>query len=332
MPESQPRIGVRINREVPGAKLPALARQAERAGLDEMWVVEDCFYAGGIATAATALAATETIKVGIGVLPTVARNPAIAAMEIGALAELYPARLIPGFGHGVASWMRQIGAYPASPLATMEETLTAARRLLAGERVSMRGKYVRLDEVELDFPPAVPPPLLAGVRGPKSLALSGAAADGTVLAEPAPPEYVRAARREIELGRARPGAPGRHSVVTYNWLALDEDPQRARQRMAVAIGEELSRNEEAQLRPLPFADELLAVIDESATPAELASRIRPEWIDRLSVSGDLDRCVDQVRRLHAAGSESVVLVPLVSEPVEESIAAAGKIATVLSRE
>ena len=116
-------VGVRINREQPPSRLIELAKQAEDAGLDEVWLVEDCFWAAGIATVATALAVTSTIKVGIGVLPAVARNPAIAAMELAALAELHPDRLIAGFGHGVASWMRQIGAYPESPLAALEETL-----------------------------------------------------------------------------------------------------------------------------------------------------------------------------------------------------------------
>ncbi|HJQ45779.1 MAG TPA: hypothetical protein VJT49_10085 [Amycolatopsis sp.] len=49
----------------------------------------------------------------------------------------------------------------------------------------------------------------------------------------------------------------------------------------------------------------------------------------LSVSGDLDRCAEQVRRLHAAGSDSVVSLPLVAEPAEEAIAAAGRIAAEL---
>nr|BFF04590.1 hypothetical protein GCM10020241_62650 [Streptoalloteichus tenebrarius] len=173
MPETTSRVAVRIPRELPAARLTGLARQAEEAGLDEVWVVEDCFYAGGVATAATVLAATRTVTVGIGVLPVVARNPAIAAMELAALAALHPGRLVAAFGHGVASWMRQIGAYPSSPLAALEETLVAVRRLLAGERVSMAGRHVHLDEVELEFPPAMAPPVLAGVRRPKSLAVSG---------------------------------------------------------------------------------------------------------------------------------------------------------------
>jgi 5,10-methylenetetrahydromethanopterin reductase len=325
------RIGVRISRELPIARVASLARRAEQAGLDEVWVVEDCFYAGGMATAAVVLAATDTIAVGIGILPVVARNPAIAAMELAALAELHPGRLITGFGHGVESWMRQIGAYPASPLAALEETLRAVRALLAGERVSMTGRQVRLDEVELEFPPAVVPPLLAGVRGPKSLAVSGAVADGTILAEPAAPDYVRSARAAIDTGRTDPTAPATHSVVTYNWFALDEDADRARERVRPAVVATIKPSTKAHLRPLPFGAELLAMVDAGLTEAELASRLRPEWIDQLSVSGDLDGCVASVRRLHAAGCDSVVLLPVPGEPEEAAFAAAGELAAALGR-
>ncbi|MFB9682929.1 LLM class flavin-dependent oxidoreductase [Amycolatopsis plumensis] len=307
-------VGVRINREQPPAKLRDLARQAEDAGVDELWLVEDCFWAAGIATVATALAVTSTIKVGIGVLPAVARNPAIAAMEVAALAELHPDRLIAGFGHGVASWMRQIGAYPASPLAALEETLVAVRRLLAGERVSMDGRHVHLDEVELVFPPSSPPPLLAGVRRPKSLAIAGAAADGTILAEPAAPEYVRTALAGI-------AATGPHALVTYNWLALGD-----RERARMTVAESLTPGSRVQVEGLPFAAELLALLDSASTVDELAAGLRPEWIDRLAICGDLDTCAAAVRALHEAGSGSVVLLPLPEESPEKAIEDAARVA------
>ena len=317
-------VGVRINREQPPARLVELARQAEDAGLDEVWLVEDCFWAAGIATVATALAVTSTIKVGIGVLPAVARNPAIAAMELAALAELHPGRLIGGLGHGVASWMRQIGAYPASPLAALEETLVAVRRLLAGDRVSVTGRHVDLDEVELVFPPASVPPVLAGVRRPKSLAVAGSSADGTILAEPSPPEFVRTALAGIAVGRASEGAPPHHALVTYNWLALG-DPSRAR----LTVAESLTPGARVQVEGLPFAAELLALVDSASTVDELAAGLRPEWVERLAICGDLDQCVASVRALHDAGSGSVVLLPLPEEPPERGIEDAGRVAAAL---
>jgi alkanesulfonate monooxygenase SsuD/methylene tetrahydromethanopterin reductase-like flavin-dependent oxidoreductase (luciferase family) len=317
-------VGVRINREQPPARLVELARQAEDAGLDEVWLVEDCFWAAGIATVATALAVTSTIKVGIGVLPAVARNPAIAAMELAALAELHPGRLIGGLGHGVASWMRQIGAYPASPLAALEETLVAVRRLLAGDRVSVTGRHVDLDEVELVFPPASVPPVLAGVRRPKSLAVAGSSADGTILAEPSPPEFVRTALAGIAVGRASEGAPPHHALVTYNWLALG-DPSRAR----LTVAESLTPGSRVQVEGLPFAAELLALVDSASTVDELAAGLRPEWVERLAICGELDQCVASVRALHDAGSGSVVLLPLPEEPPERGIEDAGRVAAAL---
>ncbi|AGM03916.1 LLM class flavin-dependent oxidoreductase [Amycolatopsis keratiniphila] len=315
------RLGVRIPRELPAARLKSLAQRAEQEGLDEVWIVEDCFYAGGIATASAVLAATEKITLGIGIMPAVARNPAIAAMEIAAMAELYPGRLIAGFGHGVPSWMRQIDAWPKSALAAFEETLTVIRRLLAGERVSFEGKHVRLDEVELEFPPALPPKLVAGVRGPKSLAAAGRVADGTLLAEPATPEYVRATRDLI-------GVEG-HSIAAYNWLALDADQDRARERARSDVASAIGPNSGPALEPLDFGAELLAEVKAATDRQDLARRLRPEWIDRLSISGPLDRCVEQIRALYAAGTESVILLPLLGEPEEESFAAAGRIASAL---
>ncbi|WP_410587749.1 LLM class flavin-dependent oxidoreductase [Amycolatopsis sp. lyj-23] len=307
-------VGVRINREQPPAKLVDLARQAEAAGLDELWLVEDCFWAAGIATVATALAVTSTIKVGIGVLPAVARNPAIAAMELAALAELHPGRLIGGIGHGVASWMRQIGAYPQSPVAALDETLVAVRRLLAGERVSLDGRHVHLDEVELVFPPKTVPPVLAGVRRPKSLAVAGSSADGTILAEPSPPEFVRTALAGI-------AATGPHAVVTYNWLALGD-----RERARTTVAESLTPGSRVQVEGLPFAAELLALMDSTSTVDELAAGLRPEWIDRLAICGDLGTCAAAVRSLHETGSGSVVLLPLPEEPPERGIEDAGRVA------
>ena len=42
-------------------------------------------------------------------MPAVVRNAAVAAMELAAVAWYFPGPLLPGFGHGVPAWMRQIG-------------------------------------------------------------------------------------------------------------------------------------------------------------------------------------------------------------------------------
>lgn len=164
--------GLCFHRDEPAASVVARARAAEDQGFDEFWVIEDCFFTAGPTLAAAALTATETTVVGIGIMPVVARNAAVTAMEIATLAGLAPGRLHAGLGHGVQSWMAQMNALAKSPLTALEETFVALQRLLNGEEVSTEGRYVNLDQVKLDQPPAIKPLLSAGVRGPKSLEVS----------------------------------------------------------------------------------------------------------------------------------------------------------------
>src|SRR3954471_6058550 len=175
------RIGFAFVPTLPPERLAEVAAAAETAGLDELWVWEDCFKESGIASAAVALARTSSITVGIGLLPAPLRNVALTAMELATLERMAPGRLIAGVGHGVQEWMQQVGARVASPLTLLEEYASALRRLLAGDRVSVEGRYVRLREVALDWPPATPPPLMLGGLGPRSLALAARLGDGNLL-------------------------------------------------------------------------------------------------------------------------------------------------------
>jgi alkanesulfonate monooxygenase SsuD/methylene tetrahydromethanopterin reductase-like flavin-dependent oxidoreductase (luciferase family) len=92
------RLGVIFSAGRPSEELAGIAAAPEAAGLDELWLWEDCFLAGGIAASATALAATEPITDGLGVMPAVFRNAVACAMEIATLARLHPGRLVAGPG------------------------------------------------------------------------------------------------------------------------------------------------------------------------------------------------------------------------------------------
>lgn len=183
-----------IDRDLPPEQLVALSRAAEALGADDVWVVEDIGWGGGIASAATVLATTSRVRVAVGILPAPLRNPVLAAMEIATLGRLYPGRFAAGIGHGVQDWMRQVGAAVPSPLALLEETFTVLRRLLSGERVTFAGRAVSVDDVALVHPPISSVALLAGVTGPKSLDLAGRVADGVVLIEGSGADEIRDAR------------------------------------------------------------------------------------------------------------------------------------------
>ena len=208
-------LAVVIRPTLPPEMLVEQAQAAEAAGAAELWLWEDCFYTGGIAATAAVLAATTHVKVGIGILPAPVRNAAFTAMELATLARLHPGRLHAGLGHGVDEWMRQVGAKPASQLTLLEEVTVAVRALLRGETVTTEGRYVRLRGVALNHPPAEPPLISLGVRGPKSLRLSGRCADGTVLDASVTPDGVAAARAAIREGQGDSGVGEAHRITVF---------------------------------------------------------------------------------------------------------------------
>lgn len=213
-------VGAMIVRTIPPGNLPGHARSIA-PGFDELWIVEDLPFAGGISQVMAVLDATAGVGggmgpvVGHGIAPAPFRNPAALAMEWATVAELHPGRFAGGIGHGVGSWMAQIGESVGSQLALLEETIDAVQRLLCGARVSIDGRYVHLDDVELVFPPGRPPLVSAGVLGPKSLTLSGRVAGGTILPEGQGPAEIEAARARIDDGRNAAGRSGHHRLTVF---------------------------------------------------------------------------------------------------------------------
>jgi alkanesulfonate monooxygenase SsuD/methylene tetrahydromethanopterin reductase-like flavin-dependent oxidoreductase (luciferase family) len=121
-----PSLGVCFPREFSPVDLVPSARAVERAGAEDLLLIEDCFFTTGPSLAAAALVGTERIQVGLGILPAVVRNPAIVAMELATLAALGPGRVIGGIGHGVQEWMGQIWARQPSPLTALAKALDAS--------------------------------------------------------------------------------------------------------------------------------------------------------------------------------------------------------------
>ena len=272
----------------------------------------------GIAPAAIALANTHSLRVGLGIMPAVARNPVFTAMEVAVLARTYPQRFLPGIGHGVAGWMRQIGAFPGSQLAALEEITSAVSRLLAGERFSFSGQEIELDDVALVFPPDKAPPLSLGVRGPKSLALSGRVGGGTILAEFSSPAYVKWARTQISSGQAEAGRSGDHRLTVFALTELAATAPAARQRLRPFVAEALaSSHTDSQIEPLGFLP-ALRKLRAAGDAMHLQAEISDGWIDKLTLAGTPGDIQAGIADLFDAGADSVVLVPLPDREIGEA--------------
>lgn len=210
-----PLISLILSPDTPPERLVALAQEAERLELPEIWLWEDCFAQSGVAPAAAILAATRRLRVGIGLMPVPLRNVALTAMELATIARMFPGRLLPGIGHGVLDWMGQAGVRAASPLTLLREQATALRALLAGEEVTVSGRYVQLDRVRLRWPAEPAPPLFIGGEGLKTLALAGELGDGVILTGQLPPETTQNSVRTALSARAGAGLERPCEIVQF---------------------------------------------------------------------------------------------------------------------
>ena len=269
-------LGAVFRPQLPVERLRDVARAADEAGLAELWLWEDCFFDGGIAAAAAALAWTSRLRVGVGVLPVPLRAVSLAAMEAASLHRMFPDRFLFAVGHGAQDWMGQAGVRVDSPMTLLREYLTALRSLLAGETVTMQGRYLKLTEVALDRPPATPLPTFTAARGPRTLRLAGSHADGSVLDASARPDTVRRARELIDTGRAEAGRTDGHRIVVYLHAATGPDA-------TARVHAELERWDEPML---------------------------PEYADEVTT----ETVVAAVRNLAEAGADAVILQHTTEEP------------------
>lgn len=163
-----------------------LAVAADRLGYDIVWVPE-AYGGDAVSTLASIAAVTEHIGIGSGVLQIPARTPAMTAMTAASLDALSRGRFRLGLGvsgpqvsegwHGVAF---------GDPLGRTSEYVRIVRDALGRRKVTANGRHFTLPlpggsgkalVLALETQRPTVPIYLAAV-GPKSIALTGAIADG----------------------------------------------------------------------------------------------------------------------------------------------------------
>ena len=305
-------VGVMLPLDLPAGEVLEFAQTAESLGFDQLWVVEDLGFRGGVAQAAAVLAATKTITVGIGILPAGARNAAFAAMELATLAQLFPGRIIAGLGHGMPGWMRQAGAWPSSPLGLLEEYTHAVRTLLSGEPGPAAGRFVNVSGVVIKEIPDANPPIVLGVRGPKSLALTGRVAQGVILAEPATPRYVADSLAYCADGAKLldGGLAEDFQVITYDVAAVHDDPAAAIAAVQHGLGTFGEPDWAPHIVGQPFAEDLAALRQRCASPQEFSANMPAEWVAALTLTGSAEQVKAKLAARHAAGTTTAVLIPI----------------------
>jgi alkanesulfonate monooxygenase SsuD/methylene tetrahydromethanopterin reductase-like flavin-dependent oxidoreductase (luciferase family) len=317
-------VGLVLGSHLAPEEIAATARLGEELGLRELWLAEDYFFTGGISGAAVALAATQEIPVGLGIVSAMVRHPALLSMEISTLARMYPGRIRPGIGLGVPSWVRQMHLMPRSRVGAMRECVSSVRRLLAGEELTERGEYFSFDHVRLTYPPPGPVPVFMGIIGPKMLHLSGEISDGTVGSVMAGTSYLSWAREQIAAGQAAAGRAGSpHPFAAFTMFSVDDDRERAKAAIRPTMAFYLAADPvNAMTEVYGIADQVGELAKSGAAAVEAA--IEDAWVEDLVVAGDPSECADKIQALLGAGADTVVLFPSPAEKAREMLEVAAR--------
>jgi 5,10-methylenetetrahydromethanopterin reductase len=285
-------------------------RYAEARGFEAVWQAESRLVRDAIVPMAAFAATTERIKIGSGVINNWTRNSALIAATFSTLDDLAPGRILCGLGVWWEPLATKVGVSRRRPVQAMRETVDVVRRLLAMEKVTFKGEFVQVEDIEIDIVhgdrSAKNVPIYIGATGMKMMELSGEIADGVLLNYLVSPAYNREAMQHLRAGAEKAGRTvdevDRPQLIV---CSLDKDRARAldgarelvtqylgqqphimkasgvSQELLDEIGSVLTwPAEEHQIREAMklVPDEVVQLITASGTPAECRAKVQ-EYID-----------------------------------------------------
>jgi probable F420-dependent oxidoreductase len=179
-------VGVQLPEVERQARWPeyvAMARAAEETGFDSIWLGDHLLYREDgreergpweVWTMLAGLAAVTT-RVRLGPLVACAsfHPPGLIAKMAATVAEISGGRFVLGLGAG---WneteYRAFGLPYDHRVSRFEESFEIVRRMLAGERVTVDGRFWQADDLVLLPRPAEPVPLMIGSNGDRMLSIA----------------------------------------------------------------------------------------------------------------------------------------------------------------
>jgi 5,10-methylenetetrahydromethanopterin reductase len=318
---SEGRVALYLQDKHPIREGMEYARYAEDRGFEAVWQAESRLVREATVPMAAYAAVTDRIKVGSGVVNNWTRNVGLLAATFSTLDELAPGRVILGIGAWWDPLASKVGIKRTRPLLAMRETVEVARRLLAMERVTYRGEFVDVDDIEIDIvhgdrsPKDVP--IYIGATGMKMMELAGEIGDGIVLNYMVGPPYNKRALDALAVGAARAGRTlqdiDRPQLVV---CSLDQDRgvalDRARELLTQYLGQQPHIMKASGVDP-GLIEEIGKVMTWPAGPEEIrkAMKLVPdEAVQMISASGTPDECRAKVREYVEAGCTCPILYPL----------------------
>ncbi len=278
-----------------------LIQAAESLGYTWAWVPDQTFYRDPYVMLAAAAAATQTLRLGVGITNPYTRHPGAAARAAATVDEASGGRFAFGIGAGnQKELIEPLGLTAEAPARACRETIKLLRAFWSGERVDLAGTDFEVHGAQLEFPARPNIPIYIGGRGPQILHLGGQEADGIILS-------LSGMQHALALVQAGAQSAGRtladlHKIAWGECAVLEAGANIEDYRLRVA--HVLGRAPEKGLKVMGLTDEEIAAIKQGFAqggPAGAAPHVTDQMVQRHLVVGTAEECAARLTGFQAQG-------------------------------
>ena len=294
----------------------ARAKRAEELGFEAMFFADsqmnnvDPFQAMAICAINT-----KTIRFGTAVTNIVYRDPSVVANSFATLNEISDGRAIVGLGTGDGP-VYSLGR-TATQLVDFERGLRVIRDLLHDRGVDVpRSKERAGGNVKLKAGMR-PAPIYISAEGPKTLRVAGRTCDGIILGTGFDLDVLEWAEARVAEGARDAGrAASEVDLMPAGMIVVDANGDLARKRVRSRMAnrahhnfrftmETVPENEVAGVQKFMEAFDISRPIEERVDPELVTDYL----LERFTIAGTPQECIDKLKRLEAAGIRRVLLTP-----------------------
>jgi 5,10-methylenetetrahydromethanopterin reductase len=260
--------------------------------------------------------ATKTIRLGTAVTNMVYRDPSITANCFATLNEISEGRAIIGMGTGDGP-VYSLGR-TATQLVEFEKGLQTMRDLLHDRGIEVHQTRERASRARVTLNVGRRPvPIYISAEGPKTLRVAGRVCDGVILGTGFDPQLLDWAHSRIAEGAEDAGRPVSDiDIMPAGMIVVDDDGNVARKRVRSRMANRAHHNFRFTMETVP-AKEIAGVekfMEAFDISKPIEERVDPDLItdyllQRFTIAGTAEECVERVKALEALGIGRLMLTP-----------------------
>ncbi len=303
---------------------------AEQKDIDYAWITNHYNNRHCYPTLAAIAQATDSLKMGPGIMNTFTDTPAAIASFACTLNEISDGRAVLGIGPGDLSTLPKLAIKAEKPVARLKEGVKQIKALCTGEEVKKTGnmEFFDYDGAKLTgvtLPGKAGIPVYIGAQGPKMLELAGEIGEGALINASNPKDFDIA----IPIIKKACDAVGKKKfdVGAYTAMSIDMDEKKARNAakivaafIAAGSPPELLQRHGLDLNNVAQIKEALGRFDFKA----VGGLVGDKEIDAFTIAGTPDMVKQKCDDLIKSGVTQIIFGSPLGPDMTNSIRLLGK--------